>query len=114
MNLAKFLTITVLAALALFAGKPNPSGLGFTCDAGTTTSGGCLAGKVTFTGTDYPNHVHVIVTTSSGTVMDDGFYQSPGGILSFTEVLNPAGSYTITTSVHGGHEMIDNFTVTTH
>jgi hypothetical protein len=115
MNLTKLLAITVLASLALFAGKTAPSGLGATCDAGSSTSGGdCAPGPVTFTGTNYPNHVHIIVTMANGNVIDDGYYQAPGGVLLFTEVLEPADTYTVTTSVHGGHDMLDNFTVTTN
>ena len=114
MNITKLLAVPVLVTLALFAGNTPPSGLRVHCDDGTPNSGtGCNAGRVTFSGTDYQNHVHVIVTMSNGTVVDDGFYQARGGVLSFTEVLSPADTYTITTSIHGGHDTIDDFTVAT-
>ena len=112
MNINKLLAVPILVTLALFAGNTPPSGLRVHCDDGTSGTG-CNAGRVTFSGTNYQNHVHVIVTMSNGTVIDDGFYQAPGGVLSFTEVLSPADTYTVTTSIHGGHATIDDITVTT-
>ena len=113
MNITKLFAVPVLVTLALFAANTPPSGLRFNCDDGTSGTG-CFAGRVTFTGTNYQNHVHVVVTMSDGTVVDDGYYQAPSGVLSFSEVLSPADTYTVETSVHGGHTTIDNFTVTTY
>ena len=114
MKLTKVLVIPVLASVALFAGKSSPSGLSFNCDDGPgTSSGSCYPGHVTFTGTGYPSHVHVTVTMSDGTPVDDATYLAPGGVLSFTEDLFPADTYTVTTSIHGGHLLLDDFTVTT-
>lgn len=115
MRLTKLLALTVLLSLALFAAKTSPSGLSTNCNAGPATAGGnCAPGPVWFTGTNYPNHIHVVVTMSNGTVIDDAYYQAPGGVLSFQEVLDPPDTYTITTSIHGDHDVVDNFTVTTN
>lgn len=115
MRLTKLLALVVLFSMTMAADKTSPSGLHFTCGSGPAASGGdCLPGPVTFTGTNYPNHVHVVVTMSNGRVIDDAFYKAPGGVLSFLEVLDPADTYTVTTAIHGGHDTVDNLTVTTN
>jgi len=112
MKLNRLLAISVFAALTLIAGKTAPSGLSVVCEAGPGQAGGtCAPGRVTFSGTDYSNHTHVVVTGSDGSVLDDAFYQAPGGILTFTENLG-ADTYTVTTTAHGGHLVIDSLTVT--
>jgi hypothetical protein len=55
----------------------------------------CVGGEVVFTGSNYGILVHVVVTNSSGKVIDDGNYTTTGGILSFTENLSFADTYTI-------------------
>ncbi len=112
MNIAKLLVLPAVVTLALFAGPSAPSGLSVNCGNGSGGSG-CYEGHVTFTGTNYKNHTHVLVTRSDGSVYDDGFYQAPGGVLSFEENLTPPDTYTITTSVKGGHDVTDYVTVTT-
>jgi len=112
MKLNRILAIAVFAVMTMFAGKTGPSGLSVSCEAGSGTLGGdCASGRVTFTGTDYSNHTHVLVVKDDGTVYDDFFYRAPGGVLSFTETLDP-GTYTVETAGKGGHDVIDSITVT--
>jgi len=96
----KLLTVAalVLAPLALIG---SPSGLSWSCVDGTGVSGNCAPGHVTFTGTGYPSPVvHVRVTDSSGSELDDFDYNTQGN-LNFTETLVPAGTYSVTISVTG-------------
>jgi hypothetical protein len=55
---------------------------------------------VVFTGSGYAGQVHVTVTNSSGRVIDDGDYTTNAGILSFTENLSFADTYTISVDSH--------------
>jgi hypothetical protein len=73
------------------------SALSITCLSGTTQWGTCAPGQVTFTGTNYPETVHVsVVRQSDGQVYDNADYNSIGGVLMFTETLVPAAQYSIT------------------
>lgn len=88
----KVLTIAalILAPLTLV----GSSGLAWTCVDGTMDGGNCYPGHVHFTGSGYPNNVHITVTkNSNGTVYDDFDYD--GGAVDFTESLYPRGDYTI-------------------
>ena len=67
---------------------------------------------MTFTGTGYNNHTNVVVTGPQG-VQDDGFYQAPGGELSFFEGLSFPGDYTIQLFRKGGKELVETVQVTT-
>jgi hypothetical protein len=111
MKITKLFALPAVVTLALVGGPSEPSGLSFTCNDGTTASP-CPAGAVTFTGTGYHNHLNIVVTGPQG-VIDDGFYQAPGGLLSFIEDLSVPGAYTIETFRKGGKEQIDHLEVTT-
>jgi hypothetical protein len=70
------------------------SGITGSCRNGGTYPN-CVGGEVVFTGSGYPAQVHITVSNSAGTVIDDGDYTTNGGILSFTENLSFADTYTI-------------------
>jgi hypothetical protein len=55
----------------------------------------CEGGEIVFSGSNYTAQVHITVKNSSGQVIDDGDYTTYGGILSFTENLSFADTYTI-------------------
>jgi hypothetical protein len=89
---------TLFAVLALLAaglfGQSGPSGLTGRCkNDGTYPS--CVGGEIVFTGSNYPAQVHIKVTNSSSDEIDDGDYTTNNGILSFTENLSFADTYTI-------------------
>src|SRR5258706_178929 len=110
MKIAKLIALPAVVALALVAGPTPPSALTYTCTSGANASP-CAAGQVAFYVTDYGNHVHVVVTRlEDNDISDDGFYQAPGGVLSFTENLTP-GTYNLTATRKGGHEELANITI---
>ena len=113
MKITKLFALPAVVTLALIGAPSEPSGLSFTCSDGTTAPT-CPAGPVHFTGTGYNNHTKVVVIAPGGEATDDGFYQAPGGELSFTETLNPPGDYTIELYRKGGKELFDSITVTTY
>ena len=89
---------TLFAVLALLAaglfGQSGPSGLTGRCkNDGTYPS--CVGGEIVFTGSNYAAQVHVTVTNSAGQEIDDGDYTTNNGVLSFTENLSFADTYTI-------------------
>jgi hypothetical protein len=91
-----------------------PSGISISCVDGDASGGGdCAPGRVTFTGTQYPENVHVkVVRNSDGVVYDNWDYNTNDeGRLRFTETLVPAGDYTMTVSASGSDNVI---TVTTN
>jgi len=70
-------------------------GLNYTCVDGTVGSN-CSPGHVHFTGSGTPNTIHInVARNSDGTVYDDFDYDATAGV-DFTEVLYPAGNYTVT------------------
>jgi hypothetical protein len=86
--------VLILAAVALVG---SPSGLTWSCGSGTSQSGTCAPGPVTFSGQQYPSTVHVrVVRNSTNDIYDDWDYDTTGGNLSFTETLRPADSYSVT------------------
>jgi len=94
MKKAILLAVFVLVPLALVGYQAS---LTLTCVDGTTGSGNCAAGHVTFTGYGYPSQVHITVTrNSTGDVYDDFDYDSSNsGNLNFTETLYPGDTYTV-------------------
>jgi hypothetical protein len=101
---------TLFAVSALLSagllGQSVPSGITGRCkNDGTYPS--CVGGEIVFTGSSYPAQVHITVTNSSGQEIDDGDYTTSEGILSFTENLSFADTYTISMN----HQVI--LTVTT-
>lgn len=86
---------TLFAVLALLAaGLFGQSGLTGHCkNDGTYPS--CVGGEIVFTGSSYPGQVHITVKNSSAEEIDDGDYTTNSGILSFTENLSFADTYTI-------------------
>jgi hypothetical protein len=113
MKITKLFVLPAVVTLALVGGPSEPSGLTVTCP-DNTAGPTCPAGQVTFTGTGYNNHTNVVVTGSNGTVIDDGFYQAPGGLLSFTEGLSFPDTYTIQLLRKGGHDVVETLVVTTY
>jgi hypothetical protein len=91
----KIMLLAVLALLsAILFGQSGPSGLTGRCkNDGTYPS--CVGGEIVFTGSNYPAQVHVTVTNSASQEIDDGDYTTNSGILSFTENLSFADTYTI-------------------
>jgi hypothetical protein len=81
-------------AVLLSFGLFGQSGITGSCRLGGTYPS-CDGGEVVFTGSGYAAQVHVSVTNSSGKVIDDGDYTTSGGVLSFTENLSFADTYTI-------------------
>ena len=90
MKQLKFLALSLLFPLGLF-GQSRITG---SCRNGGAYPN-CVGGEIVFTGTSYPEQVHVTVTNGSGKVIDDGDYTTNGGTLSFTENLSFADTYTI-------------------
>jgi hypothetical protein len=89
---------TLFAVLALLAaglfGQSGPSGLTGRCkNDGTYPS--CVGGEIIFTGSSYPAQDHITVKNGSAEEIDDGDYTTNSGILSFTENLSFADTYTI-------------------
>jgi hypothetical protein len=89
---------TLFAAAALLAaglfGQSGPSGISGRCkNDGAYPS--CVGGEIVFTGSSYPAQVHITVTNSSAEEIDDGDYTTNSGILTFTENLSFADTYTI-------------------
>jgi hypothetical protein len=95
MKKAIFFAVFALLITSLAA---QPSGITGNCQTGGTYPS-CVGGEIVFVGTNYPEHVHIRVTNSAGTVIDDGDYQTEGGTLRFTENLSFADTYTI--SING-------------
>ncbi len=89
--------LTIFIALLLFLAFPSAAqpSLAGSCQNGGTYPN-CVGGEIVFTGTNYPAIVHVRVTNSSQEVIDDGDYTTTGGVLTFTENLSFADTYTIT------------------
>jgi len=88
----KALLVVILAPLSL--GLFGQSGITGSCRNGGTYPK-CVGGEVVFSGSSYPGQVHVTVTNSSATVIDDSDYTTNGGVLSFTENLSFADTYTV-------------------
>lgn len=89
-------TITLLVLLALLSlAAFGQSGLTGGCQSGGTYPSSCSGGEVTFSGAFTGATVHITVTNSAGKVLDDGDYAPNGGVLSFTENLSVADTYTI-------------------
>ena len=88
--------ITSFAALSalISAGMFGQSGLTGSCRNGGTYPR-CVGGEIVFTGSAYPAQVHVTVTNSTGTAIDDGDYKTDAGVLSFAENLSFADTYQI-------------------
>src|SRR6266568_5376758 len=88
--------LTVLAFLfaALSLVLSAQSGLTGSCRNGGAYPA-CVGGEVVFTGTGYTAQVHVTVTNSANSKIDDGDYTTTDGVLSFTENLSFADTYTI-------------------
>src|SRR5215469_11292020 len=86
----------LLAALMLVTlNLCGQSGLTLTCPHGGSVPA-CVGGEIEFTGSNYGAQVHVTVTNSSGKSIDDGDYMTDNGVLTFTENLSFADTYTIT------------------
>jgi len=87
--------ITLLVFLVLFSlAAFGQSGITGGCQSGGTFPS-CNGGETTFTGSFTGPTVHITVTTSAGTVLDDGDYSPNSGILTFTENMSVADTYTI-------------------
>jgi hypothetical protein len=92
---------SILFSLSLLGGSSTQSVVvNGTCESGGTYPS-CNAGAVTFTGTNLPNRVRIVLTDSSGSPLDDSIYVTTNGCLSFTETLFQ-GDYTIRIK-HGGN-----------
>jgi hypothetical protein len=92
--------ITIFAFLIVLSlSLSGQSGLTGSCRNGGTYPA-CVGGEVVLTGTSYPAQVHVTVTNSSNTKIDDGDYTTTDGVLSFTENLSFADTYTISVNDH--------------
>ncbi len=90
MRKTKLFAFSTLLSIGLF----GQQGITGSCrNAGTYPR--CDGGEVVFTGSNYPEQVHITVTNSSGKVIDDGDYTTSGGTLSFAENLSFADTYTI-------------------
>lgn len=85
--------LLVLSALLSF-GLSGQSTLTGSCKNGGTYPS-CVGGEVVFTGSNAHGQVHVTVTNSAGKVIDDGDYKTNAGVLTFTENLSFADTYTI-------------------
>jgi hypothetical protein len=90
MRKTNFFALSVLVSLGLF----GQSGITGSCRIGGTYPS-CVGGEVVFSGSSYPEQVHIKVTNTSGKVIDDGDYTTNGGALSFTENLSFADTYTV-------------------
>ena len=90
------ITLLITGAVALI-GSPS---LGWTCaDGGYQV---CNPGRVTFTGSGYASVVHInVLRNSDSAVYDDFDYDATAGLLSFTETLVPADTYTVTITQSG-------------
>ena len=88
--MTKLLALSVLLSLNLF-GQLSLTG---SCP-NDGTYPNCIGGEVRFTGSNFPAQVHVKVTNSSGEVIDNADYTTDGGVLTFTENLSFADTYTI-------------------
>ncbi len=101
--------VFILASVALVG---SPSGLTWSCSNGTTQSGSCAPGPVTFSGQQFPSTVHVrVVRNSTNDIYDDWDYDtSNGGTLSFTETLQPADTYTLTLTGSDGTSVTQSVT----
>jgi hypothetical protein len=103
-------TTFFLAAFSLF----GSGGINATCLEGTVGNqddGNCAAGRVSFTGSGYPNSVHITVTRgSTGEVIDDYDYESSVGTIEFTETLVPADTYTVRLTASNGMLVTKNVT----
>jgi hypothetical protein len=86
-----------LAALLLAPLTLVGSGsLTWTCVDGTMDNGNCYPGHVHFTGVPYASTIHInVIRNADSTIYDDFDYDASGGV-DFTEVLYPAGRYTVT------------------
>ncbi len=89
--------LAVVAALPL--GLPAATSLTGACRNGGAYPNGCVGGEVVFTGPNYPDQVRVKVTNSTGDVIDDGDYTTKSGVLTFTENLSFADTYSV--SING-------------
>jgi hypothetical protein len=92
--------LTAFGLLSAFAiALSGESGITGSCRNGGAYPA-CVGGEVVFTGTGYPAQVHVTVTNSANTKIDDGDYTTSDGILSFAENLSFADTYTILVNDH--------------
>ena len=121
MKLTKLLFVPLAFSFGLLGGSASPSGITVNClSGGSSSTGGtstnCNSGQVTFTGTGYPNKVRVVVTNSEGELIDNGLYDTTGGVLSFTEDFSFPDTYTVDIK-HGGNlnggSLLDEEAVTT-
>lgn len=87
------IALLVCLSVMLFAG-PGEASLSGSCKSGGTYPN-CDGGEILFAGSNYSGQVHVIVTNSSGQVIDDGYYTTADGILKFVENLSFADTYSI-------------------
>ena len=66
---------------------------------------------MSFSGSGYPNSVHITVTRgTSGEVIDDYNYESSIGIIEFTETLVPADAYNVRLTATNGLLVAKNVT----
>jgi hypothetical protein len=103
-------TTFFLAAFSLL----GSGGINATClegRVGNEDDGNCAAGRVSFTGSGYPNSVHITVTRgSTGEVIDDYDYESSVGMIEFTETLVPADTYNVRLTASNGLLVTKNVT----
>ena len=90
MKITAFVALSTLISAGMF----GQSGLTGSCRNGGTYPR-CVGGEIVFTGSSYPAQVHVTVTNSTGTAIDDGDYKTDAGVLSFAENLSFADTYQI-------------------
>src|SRR5262249_16201253 len=101
MRTTSLFAIFGLLSLCLVGGLLGQTSLQPSPIVGTCQSGGnpaypnCIAGEVTFNGSSVNQSVHVTVTNSQGTVVDNSDYGTTGGNFSFTENFSIADTYSI-------------------
>jgi hypothetical protein len=86
----KLFVLSVLLSLGL-SGESTLTG---SCKNGGTYPS-CVGGEIVFTGPNTHEEAHVTVKNSAGKVIDDGDYKTTAGVLTFTENLSFADTYTI-------------------
>lgn len=101
MRTTSLFAIFGLLSLCLVSGllgqSLQPSPISGTCQSGGNPAyPNCVAGEVTFNGSSLNTSVHVTVTNSAGTVVDDSDYGTTGGNFTFTENFSIADTYSIT------------------
>ena len=97
MRITSLLAIFTLISLTAGGQSLQPSGILGTCQSGGNPSyPNCNSGEVTFAGSTTNTTIHVLVTNSSGAILDDADYDTTGGNFNFTENLSVPDTYSVT------------------